>query len=106
MANCKAGHFVLCSLRVLFRHLKTWFYAFVKTTLYISDTFFRKTKATAALDGQSFGDFVIEAVKEKLARPARGRKGWQAVFGKLPAKAAREMRAIVADPEFRKIDWK
>jgi hypothetical protein len=81
----------------------------MKTTLEIPDSLFRKVKATAALDGQSLKDFITDAVKEKLTRPARNRKeGWQTVFGKLPAKAAREMRAITTDPEFRKIepeDW-
>ena len=82
----------------------------MKTTLEIPDKLFRKIKATAALDGKSLKDFVTDAVKEKLAHPARSRKeGWQSVFGKLPAKAAREMRVITTDPEFRKIepeDWK
>ena len=81
----------------------------MKTTLEIPDALFRKIKATAALDGKSLKDFVTDAVKEKLAQPARSRKeGWRAVFGKLPAKAAGEMRAITADAEFRKIepeDW-
>jgi hypothetical protein len=73
----------------------------MKTTLEIPDALFRKIKATAALDGKSLKDFVTEAVKEKLAQPTRSRKeGWQAVFGKLPAKAAREMQTIVTDPEF------
>jgi len=82
----------------------------MKTTLEIPDQLFRKIKATAALSGKSLKDFVTDAVKEKLARPAQGRKeGWRAVFGTLPPKAAKEMRAIINDPEFRKIepeDWR
>lgn len=83
----------------------------MKTTLEFPEPLFRKLKATAAMSGKSLKDFVTEAVKDKLAPRAAAKRdeGWKAVFGKLPPRAAREMRTIVSDVELRRVepeDWK
>lgn len=59
----------------------------MKTALELPDPLVRKAKATAAERGQSFNDFVAEALRDKLAlvigRPQTGERAWMEGFGKL-----------------------
>ena len=50
-------------------------------------------------------EIVIEAVEEKLRNDARdqGGRGWRKVFGRAPAGAVREIRAVI-DREFEVVD--
>jgi len=78
----------------------------VKTTLEIPDTLFRKAKATAAQEGRSMKEYVVEALAEKLEGTGK-KRGWRSVFGKLSAegkKAAREVDAIIKTSDFNKVD--
>ena len=79
---------------------------FVKTTLEIPDSLFRKAKATAAQQGRSMKEYVVEALTEKLE--GKGNKqGWRSVLGKLSAggrKAAREVDAAIRAADFNKVD--
>lgn len=81
----------------------------MKTTLEIPEPLFRKAKATAAQKGQTFKQFVTEALHHKLGTAKRGQKpaGWRVALGKLTPqlkKAAREADAVINAPDFRKID--
>lgn len=78
----------------------------VKTTLEIPDTLFRKAKATAAQEGRSMKEYVVEALAEKLEGTGK-KQGWRSVFGKLSAegkRAAREVDANIKTADFNKID--
>ncbi|MDR3405389.1 MAG: hypothetical protein P4L99_23040 [Chthoniobacter sp.] len=83
----------------------------MKTTLEIPDALFRKAKATAAKQGRSMKEYVVEALTEKLEKKTE-EQGWRAIFGKLGPegkKAAREVDAIIKAADFNKIDpefWK
>jgi hypothetical protein len=81
-------------------------FATVKTTLEIPDPLFRKAKATAAQEGRSMKEYVVEALTEKLEGTGR-KRGWRSVFGKLSPeakKAAREVEAIIKTADFNKVD--
>ncbi len=57
---------------------------FMKTTLEIPDTIFRRAKAVAAERGIPFRALVSEALADKLrAQGNRNNKAWMATFGKL-----------------------
>jgi hypothetical protein len=57
---------------------------FVKTTLEIPDTIFRRAKSKAAERGIPLRQFVTEAVEDKLkAASATGQKPWMKHMGKL-----------------------
>jgi hypothetical protein len=82
----------------------------MKTTLEIPDDLFRRTKAMAALRGESMKDFVTEALQAHLERPAPEASsvtGWRSVFGKARKEDVEAVDAIIAaelervDPE----DW-
>jgi len=56
----------------------------MKTPLEIPDPIFRRAKSAAAERGIPLREFVTEAVRDKLAAPARGaEKPWLKHFGKL-----------------------
>jgi hypothetical protein len=60
----------------------------------------RRAKAEAALQGRSFKDLLIDAIREKLDRRATASaSGWRAVFGKAPKGATREVDARIEDLE-------
>lgn len=70
----------------------------------IPDAIFRRAEATAAQQGRQIGEYVAEALVEKLAGQGRG---WQAAVGTLSPegqRAAREVDAMIADADFNKID--
>jgi hypothetical protein len=57
---------------------------FMKTTLEIPDTVFRRAKSKAAEQGIPLRQFVTEAVRDKLkTAPATGQKPWMKHMGKL-----------------------
>ncbi|PYT75310.1 MAG: hypothetical protein DMG39_00135 [Acidobacteria bacterium] len=56
----------------------------MKTTLEIPDTIFRRAKSAAAQRGIPLGQFVTEAVRDKLRTPSiSADKPWMQSFGKL-----------------------
>jgi hypothetical protein len=82
----------------------------VKTTLEIPDELFRRSKATAALRGESLKDFFTEALQTHLERQtAEGSvRGWRSVFGKATREQVDPVDAIIAE-EFEQIepdDWR
>jgi hypothetical protein len=87
----------------------------MKTTVEIPDSLYRQLKARAALKGQSIKDFLVEAVRSKLAsdlkKPkskAKLKTGWEAAWGTADPQAIAELQRII-DEEFSKIDpddWK
>lgn len=83
----------------------------MKTTLEIPDDLFRRTKATAALRGESMKELVIHALEEYLDRrlPERAaERGWRSVFGKARREAVEQVDALVA-AELERIepdDWR
>jgi hypothetical protein len=81
----------------------------VKTTLEIPDPLFRKAKSKAAERGQSLKQLVTEALQEKLADGAAGRRGiapeWMKGFGalrRLRGETARAQARI--DERFEEIE--
>lgn len=83
----------------------------MKTTMEIPTGLLREVKAKAALRGLSMKDFVVEALKEKLAaesRQAQPQPGWRGVYGKATKKSVQQVREVV-DSEFSRVDeadWK
>jgi hypothetical protein len=78
----------------------------MKTTLEIPDDLYRRTKATAALRGESLKDFVTEALEMYLGRQTPGassQRGWRSVFGKARREDVEAVDAITA-AEFERID--
>ncbi|MEX2307209.1 MAG: hypothetical protein WD738_06430 [Pirellulales bacterium] len=83
----------------------------MKTTVEIPDSLYRQIKARAALKGQTIKDFLVEAVRAKLASDKtkpNGKTGWRAAFGAADPNDVAEVQRII-DEEFSKInpdDWK
>ena len=78
----------------------------MKTTLEIPDDLYRRTKATAALRGESLKDFIADALKNHLERHASGgsaQRGWRTVFGKARREDVEAVDAVT-DAEFERID--
>lgn len=75
----------------------------MKTTLDIPDTIFRRSKAMAALSGQSLREFVSSALVAHLERKASTTPGWQEVFGKASPEAIEDVDRIIAE-EFGRVD--
>lgn len=80
----------------------------MKTTIDIPDDLFRRTKATAALEGKTLKEFVSAALREMLARRSRGRirpsdSGWRSVFGRAQPGQLRELDEII-ESEFSRIE--
>ncbi len=78
----------------------------MKTTVEIPDTLYRQLKARAALKGQSMKDFLVEAVRAKLANDRskpKGKSGWRALFGAADPQEIAEFQRII-DEEFSRID--
>ena len=78
----------------------------MKTTIEISDTLFRRVKATAAERGMSLKDFFTEALTQQLKasqlRSVGADPAWMDAFGKLGhlrAENKRVMRAVEAEFE-------
>jgi len=77
----------------------------MKTTLEIPDDLFRRTKAEAALRGESLKDFVTEALQAHLERGAdkAAPGGWRSVFGQARREEVDPVDAVVA-AELEKVD--
>jgi plasmid stability protein len=78
----------------------------MKTTVEIPDSLYRQIKARAALKGQSVKDFLIEAVRAKLAgekAKPKGKTGWESVYGAADPEEVAEVQRII-DEEFSRID--
>jgi len=78
----------------------------MKTTLEIPDDLFKRTKATAAMRGESLKEFVTEALQERLERQtALGspQRGWRSVFGQARREEVETVDAVVAE-ELERID--
>lgn len=77
----------------------------MKTTIEIPDDLFRRTKATAALRGESLRDFITDALRDRLdlqASQAADLPGWRSVFGcasreQVEAVRRRDRRRVRAD---------
>jgi hypothetical protein len=78
----------------------------MKTTIEIPDELFRRSKATAALRGESLKEFVTGALEEHLERQpatARAPRGWRSVFGQARSEEVAPIDARIAE-EFERID--
>ena len=77
----------------------------MKTTLEIPDDLFKRTKATAAIRGESLKDFVMEALQAHLERQTTGAspRGWQSVFGQARREEVEPVDAVIAE-ELERID--
>ena len=77
----------------------------MKTTLEIPDPVFRKAKAEAAQRGIPLGQFVTEAVQEKLAAVKPSDKPWMEGAGKLRHLHSETVRIQrIIDKEFGQIE--
>lgn len=71
----------------------------MKTTLDIPDDVFRRTKATAALRGESLKEFVTKALRARLdmdSAKVPAVTGWRTVFGRARAAEVAEIDEILA----------
>jgi nitroimidazol reductase NimA-like FMN-containing flavoprotein (pyridoxamine 5'-phosphate oxidase superfamily) len=76
----------------------------MKTTLEIPDDLFKRTKATAALRGESLKDFVTEALQAHLERQAGdSSRGWWSVFGQARREEVERVDAVIAE-EFEQVE--
>src|SRR5258708_29014729 len=79
---------------------------FMKPTLEIPDTIFRRAKSKAAEQGIPLRQFVTEAVEDKLkTAPAAGQKPWMRHMGKLKDLHKETVRINkVIDEAFEEVD--
>jgi len=84
----------------------------MKTTIELDDELFRRSKAEAALRGQSLKDLFTEALRDYLGEtgtPSRERPtGWRSVFGVADAAMIAPVDVTVTE-EFGRVDpdeWK
>jgi hypothetical protein len=83
----------------------------MKTTLEIPDDLFKRTKATAAMRGESLKEFVTEALNEHLRRQTTSDstpRGWRSVFGQARREEVESVDRVVAE-EFERVnpdDWR
>ena len=79
----------------------------MKTTVELPAELLRRVKAEAALQGRSFKDLLIEALRDKL-RVQRGRqRGWRALFGRATKAQVAEVDRRIAQTERIDLeDWK
>ena len=78
----------------------------MKTTLEIPDDLFKRTKATAAMRGESLKDFVTEALESHLGRQTSAesaQRGWRSVFGRARQEEVDTVDAVVS-AELERID--
>jgi hypothetical protein len=74
----------------------------MKTTVEIPEMVYRRIKASAALQGKTIEDFLVEAVRDKLAAAAaepKRKTGWRSVYGAVDLKEVAELQRII-DEEF------
>jgi len=71
----------------------------MKTTFEIPDDLFKRSKASAAMRGESLKEFVTEALQEHLERQApsgTAQRGWRSVFGQARREEVEPVDAVVA----------
>lgn len=72
----------------------------MKTTLEIPDDLFRRTKAVAALRGETLKEFITEALEAHLEESDSGSsslRGWRSVFGHARPEEVEAVDAIIAE---------
>lgn len=72
----------------------------METTLELPDDLLRRSKATAALRGESLNEFVAGALRERLERLTAGFSGepcWRKVFGKARSEDVTAVDAAVEE---------
>lgn len=72
----------------------------MKTTLEIPDELFRRTKAMAAMRGESLKDFVTAAIRAHVLSQAAqepSHAGWRSVFGQARPEEVAEIDGFVAE---------
>lgn len=84
----------------------------MKTTIELDDELFRRTKAEAALRGESLKDLFTAALRDYLGETGRPHPdrptGWRSVFGVADAAMVKQIDAVVAK-EFERVEpeeWK
>jgi Arc/MetJ family transcription regulator len=78
----------------------------MKTTIEIEDELFRRSKAEAALRGETLKEFFTAALRAHLGKSAGAAQrtaGWRSVFGAADAAAVEEVDTLVR-AEFERID--
>ena len=78
----------------------------MRTTIEIPDPLFRRSKAAAALRGESLRDLVAAALRAYLANhggDVPSQSGWRSVFGQAKREDVASVEAIITD-EFERID--
>jgi plasmid stability protein len=74
----------------------------MKINLHLPDGIYQKVETAAAEEGQSVDAFVMDAVRQALAReqsPSFPTSGWRAVFGKAKLADVQELQQLL-DSEF------
>jgi hypothetical protein len=69
----------------------------MKTTVEIPEMVYRRIKASAALQGKTIEDFLVEAVRDKLAAAAaepKRKTGWRSVYGAVDLKEVAELQPL------------
>ena len=84
----------------------------MKTTIELDDELFRRSKAEAALRGESLKDFFSAALRDYLGQTGSPHRnvptGWRSVFGVVDVEMVEQVDAVVAG-EFEQVDpedWK
>jgi len=78
----------------------------MRTTIEIPDALFRRSKAAAALRGESLKDLVSAALRAYLSRhggDVPSQSGWRSVFGRAQREDVESVEAFIVD-EFEQID--
>ena len=78
----------------------------MKTTIEIPDDVFRRSKAAAALRGESLKEYVTASLRARLRSEGEAESaesGWRRVFGRAQADQIAEVDAIL-DEEFTTVD--
>ena len=78
----------------------------MRTTIEIPDALFRRSKAAAALRGESLKDLVAAALRAYLSShggDAPSQPGWRSVFGQARREDVDSVESIIED-EFERID--
>jgi hypothetical protein len=79
----------------------------MKTTVELPAELLRRVKAEAALQGRSFKDLLIEALRDKLRARQDSQRGWRALFGRATTAQVAEVDRRIAQTERIDLeDWK
>jgi len=84
----------------------------MKTTLNLRSDLYRRAKAQAALEGQTFGNLIEQSLRKALLDSPSSRdssKHWVQDLPRLSASAAADLEKAVNAPDFRTVEpemWK